>query len=66
MKLFIGDDQGLVVCIEFDVFQVMNIKRIFFVYFGIIMICRLRMYFLFIINLEIFVVDKFLVKNVGV
>lgn len=51
MKLFIGDDQGLVVCIEFDVFQVMNIKRIFFVYFGIIMICRLRMYFLFIVNL---------------
>lgn len=63
MKLFIGDDQGLVVCIEFDVFQVMNIKRVYFVYFGIIiMICRLRMYFLFIINLEIFVVDKFLVN----
>lgn len=58
MKLFIGDDQGLVVCIEFDVFQVMNIKRVYFLYFGIIiMICRLRMYFLFIINLEIFEVD---------
>lgn len=60
MKLFTGDDQGLVVCTEFDAFQVMNIKRIFSVYFGIIMIYRLRMYFLPTVNLEIFAVDKFL------
>lgn len=26
MKLFTGDDQGLVVCTEFDAFQVMNIN----------------------------------------
>lgn len=58
MKLFTGDDQGLVVCTEFDAFQVMNIKRVYSVYFGIIiMICRLRMYSLPTINLEIFAVD---------
>lgn len=46
MKLFTGDDQGLVVCTEFDAFQVMNIKRIYSVYCGIIiMICSgLHMY----------------------
>lgn len=66
MKLFTGDDQGLVVCTEFDAFQVMNIKRVYSVYFGIIiMICRLRMYSLPTINLEIFAVDKFL-ANLGV
>lgn len=58
MKLFTGDDQGLVVCTEFDAFQVMNIKRVYSLYFGIIiMICRLRMYSLPTINLEIFEVD---------
>lgn len=45
MKLFTGDDQGLVVCTEFDAFQVINIKRVYSVYCGIIiLIRRLQMY----------------------
>lgn len=40
MKLFTGDDQGLVVCTEFDAFQVINIKRVYSVYCGIIILIR--------------------------
>lgn len=45
MKLFTGDDQGLVVCTEFDAFQVINIKRVYSVYCGIIILdCKCTPY----------------------